>query len=125
MDISKIVAEPFKLDITHPTNGQKVGLTLTLLPPSDERVKATERRVNDKLISKRIRGKGLKSEEMEANGVEYLASAISAIDWSPDGSLGGEKLTFSLVNVRKLLAYDFIYKQVDEALAETSNFFRN
>lgn len=127
MDIGKISAINYRLDVVHPANESlKIGLTIELRNTDDETVKSEQRRIIDKINHKRIRGKVPKTEETEGDRLEYLISAIVGWDWSPDGSLNGEKPTFSAANARKLYAAaPWIFDQIDEALAERANFFRN
>ncbi len=122
MDILKITPQNYKLDILQP-NGSPVGLTVELTNVNDQRVKSEQRRIIDKINHKRVRGKVPKTEENEADRLEYLASAIVGWDWAPDGSFGGEKLAVNRPNALKLLGVVWIADQIDEALAEEAHFF--
>lgn len=127
MDISKIAASNYKLEIVHPAKQNvKIGLIIELVDVNSDRVKGEQRRIRDKMNSKLVRGKTVKTEETESDRIEFLISAIAGWEWTPDGSFGGEKPTFTPVNARKIFdAAPWIADQCDEALAEPANFFRN
>lgn len=129
MDIAKIEAVNYSHRLVHPGNGRYLGLTLELAHISDPRFKAIERQLTDKALTKRARGKVPKSEELDENRIKLISTVVLGFVWENDadgkpGQFGGEQLKFSGENVLKLLSIDWVRDQIDEALAEQSNFFK-
>jgi len=129
MDIAKITPSNYLHRVVHPSTGRYVGLTVELAHISDPRFKAIERQLTDKALTKRARGKVPKAEELDDNRTKLLSTVIFGFIWENDadgkpGSFGGEQLKFNPTNVETLLSVDWIRDQIDEALAEQSNFFK-
>lgn len=128
MDITKIAPSTFKLALKHPATAEFLGLTIELASTYDARFKTVERSITDKAMTKRIRGKTMKSDEIDENRIKLIASVIIGWEWSnaddgTPGSFAGEQLKFSPANVEKLLSVDFIRDQIDESLSDVTNFF--
>lgn len=129
MDISGITTSNYLHKLVHPGTGRYLGLTIELAPTTDPAFKTLERQITDKALTKRIRGKVTKSEEIEENRTVLISAVIRGFIWENDadgkpGSFGGEQMKFSPENVAKLLAVEWIKDQIDEALAEQANFFK-
>lgn len=129
MDIAKIAPSNYPHRLVHPSTGRYLGLTIELAHISDPRFKAVERQLTDKALTKRARGKIPKAEELDDNRIRLLATVILGFVWENDadgkpGQFSGEQLAFNAENVGKLLSIDWIRDQIDEALAEQSNFFK-
>lgn len=129
MDINNIDPLTYNLRLKHPGNGKYVGLTITLNSTSNDATKKVERKLVDRRLKLSARGKNFNVDEVEDNGIEYLASAIAGWIWEIDddgepGSLNGQQPEFNLINARKLLAVDWIKDQIDEALADNARFFQ-
>lgn len=123
MDIASLTPSNYMLELKHPGTGEPIGLTVELASVYDKRFKSTERRVTDAALKKRARGKVFTADEVEGNRDALIKSVIIGWKWAKDGSFGGEKLEFNSGNVDKLLGVEWIRVQIDDALAEPSNFF--
>lgn len=129
MDIAKVSTSNFPLKITHPATGKYIGLTVVLAPTYDPRFKAVERSITDKTLTKRVRGKVPKADELDENRNKLIASVVVELIWEngddgKPGSFGGEQLAMTPENVAKLLSVEWLRDQIDEALADQSNFFK-
>lgn len=121
MDIATIEAGPRELKIVNPQTFEPIGLTFTLLPSSDERVRAAARKVqNDRLARRALKAT---AEQLEAQGMTLLVAHISAWKWDEGVTFSGEPLEFSEANVRKVLKKAWIRKQVDDATLDDASFF--
>ncbi|MGB1561546.1 MAG: hypothetical protein ACPHN2_08620 [Sinimarinibacterium flocculans] len=121
MDIANIEAAPRELQIVNPTTHEPIGLTLTLLPSSDDRVRAAARRIqNERLARRAVK---VTAEQLEAQGAAMLVAHISGWKWAEGVTFGGETLAFNEENVRKVLKKAWIRKQVDDATTDEASFF--
>lgn len=130
MDITKVEPTSIKLRLIHPGNGKFIGLTVELVSTFDERFKTVERSITDKAMTKRVRGKVMKSDEIDENRNRLIGSVILGWEWSNDedgepGSFSGEQMKFTPANVERLLSVQFIRDQIEEALSDVSSFFQH
>lgn len=121
-DISTIIANERTIDILHPATKEPIGLTIKLRPESHPAVReAVRKTMNDRLSG---RGK-ITAERLEANRLEIIIAAVGGWAWQGDTNFEGSKPEFAEPNVRKVLKHlAWIKEQVDQALAETDEFFR-
>lgn len=113
--------------IVHPATGEPIGLTITVLPITDDKPQATIRKVNDRRFKLAARQKSFTSEEAEANGYDIISSAITGWTFTnPELMIGGVQPPFSSAGARKLLVdLPWILSQLDDFLGDTARFFQN
>lgn len=121
-DLSTIQPVARKIAITHPASGDETGLVLHLQSMSSPEVKAVQRRTMEQALKQGRRKVDL--EKAEQNRIELLATAVIGWDWNGDASWGGEKLTFTKANVRKVLGASWLRDQIDAELGDEAAFFR-
>lgn len=135
---SNDLAEIFKpntgvsYEVLHPGTGKEIGLRLFLRSINDPAVKPITKRVeNARLKAERTkRAGGFTAEEMEKNAIEIIAACVVGWEWYNDadgvpGSLGGEQLEFTPLNLNKILAIDKLRSQIDAELMDEDRFFTN
>lgn len=121
MDISSITANTREVAIRHPSTEEPVGLYITLRAMTDPEVEKVRRaQANRRLGS---RNNKITAEQMEANAVELLMSAIVGWRWEGDLQLEGEQPPYSEAAARKLLKYPWIRRQVDTELGDEASFY--
>ena len=123
MDISSITAAERTVDIKHPSNGEPLGLKITLLPESDAKVQAARR----KWLNERMqRGKKLTAEKAEAGQLLFLESAVNGWNWEGELTFHGDKPEFTEANLHKVLKeLPWIKAQLDEELGDEAAFFQS
>jgi hypothetical protein len=133
MDISKLnvkasAEQGATLQLRNPFSGEelfnddKSPMTISLLGRDSEPYRRTSRATANKNLKA---GRAApKVEKFEQDGVELLAAVTTG--WNIQ--FGNEMLEFSPAKVRDLYAdpeYRWVYEQVDEFVAERSNFLKN
>lgn len=122
MDLSAIKATEKTVDIKHPATGLPTGLQLTIVPMTDQRVQAVQRKTTNARLAKR--NAKLTSEQLEAEARELMDAAVVGVTWGGTASLHGEKPKHSPETVKALLDIDWIRKQVDEELSDQESFYQ-
>ncbi|MCI2243780.1 hypothetical protein L3067_04055 [Xanthomonas sp. PPL568] len=122
-DLSTLVPQPRDIEIKHPVSDEPVGLSITLLPDTDPRVRAVAR----KALNERLIGKGkLSAEKIEQNRLDMLVASVSGWGWEGDLTFKGSKPDFTESNLRAVLAHlPWIQDQIDAELVDRSEFFRS
>jgi hypothetical protein len=122
-DISTIVAAERTVEIKHPGTSEPIGLKITVLPDSDQKVKAMRRKwLNERLQ----RGMKITAEKLEVQQLQIIESAVSGWEWGGDLNFHGEKPAFTEGNLRKVLKeLPWIKTQLDEELGDEAAFFQN
>lgn len=126
MDIATITPTDRKIEILHPSTGEALGLSITLISPDDPRMRKIIRRITDQALSKRQKNKAFSAEEVETNQIALMTEAVIGWDWyGADVSFHGDKPEFNAINVRKVIAeLPFVRAQLDEEMGETKSFFQ-
>jgi hypothetical protein len=122
MDIEEIQRTTVDLEITHPVSGEPTGLVLTLRSLSDPEIRRMAEASLEKQRAAARRQKQFTVRQEIAEDIRIKAACVTAINWG-DASLAGEKPELSLEVAEKLLAKDFIYKQVTQQLLQDEDFF--
>ncbi|RFF50181.1 hypothetical protein [Xanthomonas campestris] len=120
-ELSTIVATQRAIDIKHPATEAPIGLRITLLPDTDERVRAVAR----KAVNERLAGKGkLTAEKSEQSRLDILTASIGAWEWGGSLTFHGGKPDPTQQTVRQVLTeLPWIADQVDAALGDRAGFF--
>lgn len=130
-DLAEIKPVVRTIEIRHPGTSRPLGVRVNLASLDDERLAKVRRSIQDKRLYLEQRGKTFKSEEIEANRLTILTTAITGWEWySPTGDatdmpqFKGEVPEFSRANVREVLTtLTWFGDQINEALGETESFF--
>jgi hypothetical protein len=138
MDIAELKPTESILDIVHPSTGERLGITITLLSLDDERMKKVKRQIHDRALNLQKKGKTFKSEEIEDNGNELLFTAMTGWTWGiptdekgveiPDATpatFRGSVPPFNKPSVYAVFnALPWLRDQVDEKVSDTKSFFQ-
>lgn len=126
MDLSNIKPVERMIDILHPSTGEKIGVTVTVLSINDERMAAVKRRIQNKKIELDRRGKTFKVDDLEENEMELLTTAITGWNWEGDVDFHGEKPAFNEKNVKAVLKeLTWFKQQIMEAVGDEKAFFQH
>jgi hypothetical protein len=119
-DIAEIKAASRQVKIKHPVTDEEIGLTITLIPESDQKVQAAQR----KFLNERLqRGKKVTAEQIEAGTLSKVVSAISGWEWKGI-AFKGEVPEFTEANVRKVLKeLPWVRTQIETELGDDAAFF--
>lgn len=127
MDISVVKPVNREVHIKHPASQERIGLTIVLLPSSDDKIKAAKRRtLNARLHMRRNK---ITAEQLEVAELDLMVAACKTWAWVDDengkpGSVAGEQPDFNDINVRKLLKeFDWIKDQLNEEIGDDAAFF--
>lgn len=127
MDLSSIKPAARKFDLTHPATDEKIGISVTLLPDSDPKVKAVRRKRMDATLANRRQK--FTSAQAEAFTVDLLVAAIAGWEWGKDANgeqntFNGEVPEFTESNVRKVVKeLDWFQDQVNRELGDDAAFY--
>lgn len=124
MDISSIQPKSRKIEIIHPTTEEPIGVRFFLLPDTDPKVKKVQRDIQNRQFNKR-KGK-ITAEQIEANNMERLVSAVDGWEWYGEGvNFEGEIPEFTEENVRRVLKkVPFIKEQVMDEFNDREAFYK-
>lgn len=122
MDISSITAAERVVDIKHPSSAEPIGLRITILPESDQRVVAVRR----KFLNERLqRGHKVTAEKLAAQQTSIICAAVSGWDWQGELNFHGEKPEFSEQALRQVMAeLSWIKDQLDNELGDEAAFYQ-
>lgn len=123
-DLSNIQPKNREFEVVNPATDEPTGLVFTLRPDSDEAVKKFERNWTNQQLRKRG------SQKLTAEGIEYrnkgrIVAAVAGWRWDRDANWHGDKPEFSEEKLREVLKVAWIYKQLDEELANDAAFFQS
>lgn len=129
MDISKLKPVERTIEIKHPVTGLNLGVSVTIISPDDERLKAATRAVQDRNLLNRQKNKTITTVDVEENTTKLMVAAILSWNWyGKDIDFEGKKPEFTPENVKKILTtpgLEWFRRQIDEELSETKSFFIN
>ena len=124
MDFSTLVAETRTIDINHPVTLEPIGLKIDLLPTTSKQVRDVQRKHANENIKNRF--KTTTAEKLEANALDILVAATAGWTWGEGADWKGGKPELTPENVREVYKKaPWIRKQVDEALGDDAEFFRD
>lgn len=124
MDLSAIVPHSRKFEIKNPADGKGTGLFLEIVSQHDDRVKAVDRAIQNKVL--RSRNRTLDADLVQDATLDKLVASVVGWEWTGDATWGKEgKLAFSADNVRKVLGNPTVRQQLEEELADEAAFFSN
>lgn len=122
MDLSAINPHSREIEIKNPATGKGTGFFLEIVSEHDDRVKAVDRGLQNKVLRSRTRA--LDADSLHDAVTERLVASVVGWRWTGDARWGAEgKLEFTPANVRKVLANPAVRKQIEEELADDAAFF--
>ncbi len=123
-DIAELAPTERTIQICNPENGEPLGISVTLVGPSDPRLEKLNRSILDSRLSLEKKGKTFKAEEVYANRDRILFTAMTGWEWSGDVTFEGEKPELNLRNVTAIFKkLPWFRTQIDEAFSEQEAFF--
>lgn len=126
MDLANIKPVERIIDIVHPSTGEKIGVSVTVLSINDEKMAASKRRIQNKKLELDRRGKTFKADDLEENEMELLTTAITGWNWEGDVDFHGEKPAFNEKNVKAVLKeLTWFKQQIMEAVGDEKAFFQH
>lgn len=126
MDLANIKPVERMIDILHPSTGEKIGVSVTVLSINDEKMAAAKRRIQNKKLELDRRGKTFKADDLEENEMELLTTAITGWNWEGDVDFHGEKPAFNEKNVKAVLKeLTWFKQQIMEAVGDEKAFFQH
>lgn len=127
IDIFNIKPGDRVISITHPGTDEDLGIKVTIMSSDDERMRVIQRKITNKALDTRKRGKTFTAEQIEENEVRLLAEAIIDWDWSnskvrfPDGSTPD----FNRANVMRVLTdLAWFRTQINAEVGAEKDFFK-
>lgn len=126
MDLANLKPVERVIDILHPSTGEKIGVSVTVLSINDEKMAAAKRRIQNKKLELDRRGKTFKVDDLEENEMELLTTAITGWNWEGDVDFHGEKPAFNEKNVKAVLKeLTWFKQQIMEAVGDEKAFFQH
>lgn len=126
MDLANLKPVERMIDILHPSTGEKIGVSVTVLSINDEKMAAAKRRIQNKKLELERRGKTFKADDLEENEMELLTTAITGWNWEGDVDFHGEKPVFNEKNVKAVLKeLTWFKQQIMEAVGDEKAFFQH
>lgn len=139
VDLATIVTDDRTIEITHPGDGSRIGVRVTIVSIDDDRMTKVKRRITDRRLALEVRGKHWKSEEIEENKNDLLFTAMTGWEWyNPTGGTddsefdesahasfnGDENPEFNRKTVNEVFTkLPWFADQVNEAVGDTKSFF--
>lgn len=129
MELATVKPNEATLEIVHPGNGEKLGITVTLRSLDDEAMKSTKRKIQDAAIALQKKGKLFSSEEIDNNQNTLLFNAMTGWVWGKDENgeevtFNGAKPAFTQTNVLRVFnELPWFRDQISEKVGETKSFF--
>jgi len=124
VDLAELVDYEFlyPLELCHPTTGEALGTVFRIRSAGSEAAKQVLRQHTDKHLERRIKGRVIKSDQIEREELERAASYISSWDWG-DNTYEGAVPDFSMKTAIEIMEkWGWIFAQVTEAATKLENF---
>jgi len=130
-DFSTLTNErkPHELELLHPGTKRGLGLFLTLISVNEPGPKKVTAKINAAGAKLARKNTNFTTEQMRENAIEILSACTSGWRWDLDADgnpsgWAGEQMPFTPANLRKILEIDELRDQVDQEVADNSNFFQ-
>lgn len=127
MDLSNLKPADRIIEIVHPATEENLGVRVTVMSITDERMAKIKRRFQDERLRLEQRNKTFKAEEVENNLYELTAAAITSWEWyGPDVNFKGEKPNFDKYKAMQIFKeLPWFHKQIQEAIGAEEDFFQS
>lgn len=125
MDISELKPTERIVEILHPVTEEKLGVRVSLMSISDERLTKIKRKFQDERLKLDQRGKNFKADEVDENRSILAFSAMTGWEWYGDTvTFKGNKPDFTKPEVLKVFSeLSWFRDQVEEAISDEKAFF--
>ena len=124
MDLANIKPVERIIDIVHPSTGEKIGVSVSVLSINDEKMASIKRRIQNKRLELERRGKSFKADDLEENEMELLVTAVTGWNWEGDVDFHGEKPAFNEKNIKAVFTeLTWFKQQIMEAIGDEKAFF--
>lgn len=124
MDLTEILPSERVVEILHPGTEEPIGVRVTLMSITDERLKKLKRKFQDERLRLEARGKNFKSDELEENRDELAFKAMTSWDWYGDATFNGKKPEFNQANVLAVLQKLVWFRdQIEAEIGDEKSFF--
>lgn len=125
MDISELVPTERVIEILDPKTDEPLGIRVSLMSISDERLVKLKRKFQDERFKLEARGKTLKGEDLDDNSNDLAFSAMTGWEWyGKDVSFLGQKPAFLKPEVLKVFTKLYWFReQILAAISEERSFF--
>lgn len=126
MEICDLKPVERMVEIKHPSTGEELGITVTLVSLNDPRMSTLKRRIRVQALERERRGKNINVDEVEKNELDLLVGALTGWSWKGDATFHNEKPAFNEENVKKVFKeLPWFKEQIAEALGDEKGFFQN
>lgn len=114
------------VEILHPGTGEEIGVKVTVISISDEKMTAIKRKIQNKRIELDRRGKAFRADDLEENELELLLAGVIGWCWEGEATFKGEKPEFNERNLKLVLKeLPWFKQQLQEAIGDEKAFFQS
>lgn len=114
------------IEIKHPSTGDDLGITVTLVSMNDPRMSAIKRRIRVQRLEQERRGKAINVDDVEKNETDLLIGAMTGWSWNGETVFKGSKPEFNEKNIKEVFKeLPWFKDQIAEALGDEKGFFQN
>lgn len=130
-ELSSIKPSEILLKILHPATGKYIGVTVSLMSITDERMKPVLNHIRNEKLRLEARGKNFKAEQIDENGVDIAFRAMTGWVWEKDddgddATFHGKKPEYTPANIKAVLAeLPWFKSQIDTKISEEKDFFQH
>lgn len=126
MEICELKPVERALEIKHPSSGEELGITVTLVSLNDARMSALKRRIRVQSLERERRGKAINVDEVEKNELDLVIGAMTGWTWKGDTTFHGQKPDFNEENIKIVFKeLPWFKDQIAEAIGDEKSFFQN
>lgn len=126
MDLDTLKPAERIVEILHPGTGEKIGVKVTVISISDDKMTAIRRKIQNKRIELDRRGKAFKADDLEENELELLLAGVIGWCWEGETTFKGEKPEFNERNLKLVLKeLPWFKQQLQEAIGDEKAFFQS
>lgn len=124
MDLNELKPQERVVEILSPGTKQEIGIRVTLLHISDDRLVKLRRKFLDERYRLEAKGKTMKSEIYESNLNELAFTAMTGWEWYGDITMDGKKPDFTRPNVMQVFEkHPWFRDQIGEEVSDSEAFF--
>lgn len=125
IDIDDISTGDVTSEILHPVTEEPVGIRVTLMSPTDSRLKGIKRQIQNENLKRQNRRKTIKASEVEENENALLAATVVSWDWY-DAVYKGEKPDCTPKMIKEIFTEKPWFRQaINDLLEAEADFFTN
>lgn len=126
MEICELKPVERALEIKHPSSGEELGITVTLVSLNDARMSALKRRIRVQSLERERRGKAINLDEVEKNELDLVIGAMTGWTWKGETTFHGQKPDFNEENIKAVFKeLPWFKDQIAEAIGDEKSFFQN